>query len=216
MTNKDRYKQAFSALLSSQQFQLKEEEMAQIHNKHKKNIAVAAAIACAVVIGGSGTVYAADIGGIQEKLSIWLYGKQTEVNVTENDNGDGYVFVYDQGNGKEGLSVYSGVSINTDGSRTQLAANELATRISESASVQKDEDGKIWVYFVDQKLDITDMFDKNGICHTTMTHEGKTVHLTITENKYGGYSLSQTDDLAESETSTSTTTTTTNIITTGD
>ena len=129
MTNKERYKQAFSALPSSQQFYLEEAEMMQIHKKHKKNIAVAAAIACAVIIGGSGTVYAADIGGIQEKLSIWLYGKQTEVEVNENENG-GYTFTYDRGNGSEGMSVFGGVSFDADGSETWLTADELAEQIN--------------------------------------------------------------------------------------
>lgn len=189
--------------------------MMQIHKKHKKNIAVAAAIACAVIIGGSGTVYAADIGGIQEKLSIWLYGKQTEVEVNENENG-GYTFTYDRGNGAEGMSVFSGVSFDTDGSETWLTADKLAEQINNSATVEKDADGKVWVYYYDQKQDITDMFAKNDVCQITMTHEGKTVHLTITENGNGGYSLTQTDDNTEPETSTFTTTTTTNIITTDD
>ncbi len=215
MTNKERYKQAFSALPSSQQFYLEEAEMMQIHKKHKKNIAVAAAITCAVIIGGSGTVYAADIGGIQEKLSIWLYGKQTEVEVNENENG-GYTFTYDRGNGSEGMSVFGGVSFDADGSETWLTADELAEQINNSATVEKDADGKVWVYYYDQKQDITDLFTKNGVCQITMTHEGKTVHLTITENGNGGYSLTQTDDNTEPETSTFTTTTTTNIITTDD
>lgn len=215
MTNKERYKQAFSALPSSQQFHLEEAEMTQIHKKHKKNMAVAAAIACAVIIGGSGTVYAADIGGIQEKLSIWLYGKQTEVDVTENENG-GYTFTYDRGNGTEGMSAYGGVSFNADGSQTWLTADELADQINNSATVEKDADGKVWVYYYDQKQDITDQLVNSNVCHITMTHEGKTIYLTISENGNGGYSLTQTSDTPESETSTVTTTTTVNTITTDD
>lgn len=65
MTNKERYKQVFSTLHSSGQFTLEVEEMKQIQKKHRKNMAVAAAVACAVVIGAGGTAYAADIGGIQ-------------------------------------------------------------------------------------------------------------------------------------------------------
>lgn len=215
MTNKERYKQAFSALPSSQQFHLEEAEMTQIHKKHKKNMAVAAAIVCAVIIGGSGTVYATDIGGIQEKISVWLYGKQTEVDVTENENG-GHTFTYDRGNGTEGISVYGDVSFNTDGSQTWLTADELANKINNSATVEKDADGKVWVYYYDQKQDITDLLVENDVCNITMTHEGKTIYLTISENGNGGYSLTQTGDNPEPETSTITTTTTTNIITTDD
>ena len=40
-------------------------------------MAVAAAIVSAVLIGTGGTVYAADIGGIQQKITMWLHGAQT-------------------------------------------------------------------------------------------------------------------------------------------
>ena len=74
MTDRERYKQAFSTLHSSGQFTLEVGEMEQIRRNHRKNMAAAAAIACAVVIGTGGTAYAADIGGIQQKISMWLHG----------------------------------------------------------------------------------------------------------------------------------------------
>lgn len=115
------------------------------------------------------------------------------------------------------MSAYGGVNIDPNGSQTWLTADQLATTISASASIEKDADGKVWIYYYDQKQDITDLFDKNGICQITMTHEGKSIFLTISENEYGGYSLTQTDDTPETSTSTTTTTTTTtNIITTED
>ena len=82
MTNRERYKQAFSALQTSGKISLEVEDMAKLQKKHKKNIAAAAAVACAAFIGVSGTVYAADIGGIQEKVSIWMYGKEADVVIT--------------------------------------------------------------------------------------------------------------------------------------
>lgn len=114
MTNKERYKQAFSVLLSSSQLSLEVEEMAKIHKKHKKNMAVAAAILCAVIIGGSGTAYAADLGGIQEKLSLWIHGSKTEVEVTESGSG-GYTFTY-EADGEIKEMGGGGVSIGEDGS----------------------------------------------------------------------------------------------------
>ena len=55
MTNKERYKQAFSALQSSRKLSLEVEEMAEFQKKRKKNIVAAAAVACAVIVCGSGT-----------------------------------------------------------------------------------------------------------------------------------------------------------------
>lgn len=195
MTNSERYKQAFSALQSSRHHTWEVEEMALIQKKHRKNIAVAAAVACAVVVGAGGTVYAADLGGIQEKISMWLYGTQTEVDVTANgENGyGGYTFTYTQ-DGETRKIGGGGVSINEDGNETWLSADEVAAHMSESADVEQDEDGKVWVYYYDQKIEITNSFDENGVCSLTLTHEDKTIYLEITSNGNGGYTLSQTEN----------------------
>lgn len=195
MTNRERYKQAFSTLQSSSQHTWEVEEMALIQKKHRKNIAVAAAVACAVVIGAGGTAYAADLGGIQEKISMWLYGTQREVNVTENgENGyGGYTFTYMQDGETKSIGG-GGVSIDADGNETWLSADEVAAEMSNSADIAVDEDGRVWVYYYDQKIDITDSFDENGICNLTLTHEDKTVYLEITKDEDGGYSLTQTEN----------------------
>ena len=123
MTNKERYQQAFSALPSSRQLHLEVEEMAQIQKKHKKNIAVAAAVACAALIGASGTAYAADLGGIQTKVNIWLNGRQVEAVETPNENGRSFTFTYEGEDGTESLG-FGGVSIDEDGTVT-IAAKAL-------------------------------------------------------------------------------------------
>lgn len=165
MTNKERYKQAFSTLHSSGQFTLEVEEMKQIQKKHRKNMAVAAAVACAVAIGAGGTAYAADIGGIQQKISIWIRGEQTEVHVTENgENGSGgYTFTYSQEGGTKDIS---------------------------SGGVSLDDSGR--VYYYDQKVEITDAFDESGACSLTLTHDDETVYLEITKHEDGRYSYEQT------------------------
>lgn len=195
MTNKERYKQAFSALQSSGQFHLEVEEMEQIQKKHRKNIAIAAAVACAVVIGGSSTAYAADLGGIQEKISMWLYGTKTDVDVTETDNG-GYIFSYTQ-DGETKTLGGGGVSIDENGNETWMSADEVAADMSQSAQIDKDEDGRVWVYYYEQKIEITDLFDENGVCGMTLTHEDKTSYLEITRNDDGSYSYTQTGDSTE-------------------
>lgn len=169
--------------------------MAFIQKKHRKNIAVAAAVACAVVIGAGGTAYAADLGGIQEKISMWLYGTQREVNVTENgENGyGGYTFTYMQDGETKSIGG-GGVSIDADGNETWLSADEVAAEMSNFADIDVDEDGRVWIYYYDQKIDITDSFDENGICNLTLTHKDKTVYLEITKDGDGGYTFTQTED----------------------
>lgn len=44
------------------------------------------------------------------------------------------------------------------------------------------------------------MFDENNVCTITMTHEGKTIRLEITDNGEGGYSFTQSDVSEDAET----------------
>lgn len=198
MTNKERYKQAFSVLHTSGQSSMEVEKMADIKKKHKRNIVAAAAVACAVIIGGSGTAYAADIGGIQEKVYIWLHGVQTEADIVENGDG-GYTVRYERNGEEQGVTAFGGISIDSDGTFDWLSADELVDALNESADVDEDADGRVWVYYYAQKVDITDLFDDEGICRVKMTHEGQVIYLEIKRGEYGGYPYSQTDDLPEEE-----------------
>lgn len=217
MTNKERYKQAFSTLHSSRKLTLEVEGMEQIRRKHQKNIAVAAAVACAVVIATGGTVYAADIGGIQQKISMWLNGAQTDVQVTENsENGyGGYTFTYTQEGETKNMTA-GGICIDENGNEEWMSADELAEGINKSAYVDVDEDGRVWIYYYDQKIEITESFDENGICSLTLAHGDESVYLKITKDEDGRYSFSQSsissngsaqsDDIAETDTGTTTAT----------
>lgn len=189
MTNKERYKQAFSALHSSAQLSLEVEKMAQIHKKHKANMAVAAAITCAVIIGGSGTAYAADLGGIQEKLSLWLHGKETEVDVTGNGSG-GYTFTYEE-DGEIKEMGGGGIAIDENGNETWLYADELVEDMNRFADVYADENGIVWVYYYDQEIDITDLFDDEGICRLLLSHDGQESYLKVIQEEDGSYPFSQ-------------------------
>lgn len=192
MNNKERYKQAFSALHPSVQLSLEAEKMVKIQKKHKINMAIAAAIICIVIIGGSGTAYAADIGGIREKISMWLYGAQTEVNVTDNGDG-GYTFIYEHDGEIKEMGA-GGISIDENGNETWLSADELAEDMSQHADVVADETGKVWVYYYDQQIDITDRFDQDGICRIMLSHDGATSYLKVIRKEDGSYHYSQSGE----------------------
>lgn len=198
MTNKERYKQAFSALHTSGQSSMEVEKMADIKKKHKRNIVAAAAVACAVVIGGSVTAYAADIGGIKEKVSIWKYGKKTEAEIKENSNG-GYTIRYELNDEEQGLMRLIEVCTGPDWISSGLSADELVAAINDSVDVYEDVDGCVWVYYYDRKVDITDLFDAEGVCRIKMTYEGQAIYLEIERGENGDYPYSQKSDLPEDE-----------------
>ena len=72
MTNKEKYKQAFSVLHTSDHFTMEVAEMALSRKKRNGTAAVAAAAACILLAGGTGTAYAANVGGIQRTIQLWM------------------------------------------------------------------------------------------------------------------------------------------------
>lgn len=198
MTNKERYKQAFSALHTSAQLSLEVEEMALLQKKRRNTTIAAAIAACAIIIGGSGTAYAADVGGIQEKLSMWFHGARTEVEVSDNETG-GYTFRYQTENGETAFQGAGGVVINDDGSITQLSAEELIDDINRNAAVETDESGAVWVYYYDQILNITDLFDEDGICRILLSHDGGLLYLKVLREQDGFCSYSQNTEPLDGE-----------------
>ncbi len=179
MTDREKYKQAFSVLHTSDSFSLEEKKMAKLNRKRAfRNIAAAAA-ACILVIGGSGTAYANNVGGIQRTLQIWMHGELTDAEVTFNGEGS-YDMKYTDSAGSSEEMGGGGVAIEDDGSTRPLSPEELQEHIIETSSdVEFRDDGTVWFICKDQKTDITDKF-KNGYCHVKVTGENnKPVYFTI-------------------------------------
>ena len=177
MTNKERYKQAFSALPSPRKFDLEVGDMIKMQKKHRKNIAVAAAAACAVIIGGSATAYAADIGGIQEKISVWIFGKETETVMTPTGTG-AYSFSYNKDDGSSDSFNYGIADVDADGNITWKPVDDVVSSINETAMVNVDENGRVWVYYYDQKIDITDRFE-DDVCYVKVSNGDETLYMTV-------------------------------------
>ena len=85
MTNKERYKQAFSVLHTSDQFSVEVENMSRLNKKHNIKVAAAALAGCILLAGGTGSAYAGNVGGIQRTVQVWLHGDQTTANMTVSD-----------------------------------------------------------------------------------------------------------------------------------
>ncbi len=184
MTNRDKYKQAFSVLQSSGEISLEVERMA-IMNKRAKMRTAAAAVACVVLAGGSGIVYAADIGGIQRTIQLWINGDQTTANF-EYDGEGTYHITYPSEDGETGEIGGGGVALEDDGTERPLTEEELLETLNDPEVEYKD-DGTVWVYYYDQKIEITDLFE-DGVCYVKLTHEDETLYMTV---KYqAGYCIS--------------------------
>lgn len=81
MTNKEKYKQAFSVLHTSENFSPEVEIMAKLNKKNKIRGIIAAAVAVLTVGGFGTTAYAANLGNIQRQIQIWVHGDQTSATL---------------------------------------------------------------------------------------------------------------------------------------
>ena len=176
MTNKEKYKQAFSVLHTSENFSLEVEKMT-IRNKKRTRKAIAAAVAaCFILVGGSTTAYAANLGGIQRTIQLWIHGDQTDATIRFNSDGS-YNMSYQDETGENVETGGGGVSIEDDGSERALTEEELMDHLDDP-EVKYEEDGTVWVYYYNQKIDITDKFE-DSFCYVTVSNGEETLYMTI-------------------------------------
>ncbi|MDE6905359.1 MAG: DUF4179 domain-containing protein [Lachnospiraceae bacterium] len=186
MTNKEKYKEAFSVLQTSRDFSLEVENMANIRRKQKMNLAVAAFAAC-IIIGGSATAYAADVGGIQEIFSAWIHGEKVTVSVKDDVEDNGYTFSFVDSQGTEKSWGGGGVTIDDEGNETKMSAGELMDGYNNTPQVDTDDAGRVWIFLRDKSFDITDLFDEENICRVALAGEGETYYVKITREEDGSY-----------------------------
>ena len=121
------------------------------------------------------TAYAADIGGIQRKIQIWRYGDQTTA-VLDIQNGEYSV------TGEDGTPMFNGggVAIEPNGSERPLTEEEILEHL-DSPDLLYKEDGSIWVFYRAQQIEITDLYNDDGICYLMLKDGEEVLYLTITK-----------------------------------
>lgn len=190
MTDKEKFQKTFEKLHASpdvitEVLSMSEERKVVSINKKRGMHRVAAAVAAMIIVVGSGSVaYAMDLGGIQRMVQIWIHGEQTDAVFTV-DEGE-YTIEYKD---KEGNTVQQnggGIALEEDGKERPLTEEELWEEVT-APEVEYKEDGTVWVYYKNQKLNITDKFE-NKICYLQLEDGDEVKYLTI---KYqNGYAMS--------------------------
>ena len=115
-----------------------------------------------------------DLGGIQRIVQVWIHGDQTDATFTV-ENGS-YTLDYKDADGNDVHQGGGGVAIE-DGVERPLTADELLEEIN-MPDVEYKEDGTVWVYYLGQKMEITDKF-QDGICYVQLKADGKTQYITV-------------------------------------
>lgn len=185
MTNKEKYRQAFSVLHPSGDLSMEVEHMMINNKKARFGTAAAVAAVCLVLAGGSGAAYAANIGGIQRTIQLWMNGDQTTVEFEYSEDGT-YSLHYPGSDGTLEELGGGGVAIEDDGSERPLTEEELLEELN-SPKVEYQEDGTVWVYYREQGMEITDRFE-DDVCYVKLSDGEETLYMTILYQ--GGYSIS--------------------------
>ncbi|WP_312060253.1 hypothetical protein [Anaerotignum sp.] len=177
MTNKEKYKQAFSTMHIPDEFSLEVKKMTTTsNNKPKLNRLVASIAACVLIVGCATVAYATDFCGIQRTLQLWINGDQTDVTIQFDGNGN-YNMNYIDAEGDSKNRGGGGVFIEDDGTERPLTDDELIEEIT-APDVQYEDNGSVWVYWFDQKIDITDKFE-NNVCYIKLVKGEETLYMTV-------------------------------------
>lgn len=176
MTNKEKYKQAFSVLQTSENFNLEVEKMAILRKKRTMRTIVAAMAGCILLVAASSTAYATNLGGIQRTIQLWIHGDQTDANITIKSDGS-YHMSYLNEDGNITNSGGGGIAIDDDGSERALTEEEIMDHLKDP-NVEYKEDGSVWVYYYNQKIDITDKF-KDDFCYVKLSYGDENLYMTI-------------------------------------
>ena len=183
MTDREKFQKTFSKLHASPDLLTEVMEMAEKRRYHIPKVAVAA-IACVVILGSGTAAYAMNVGGIQRTIQIWIHGDQTDAQFVVEDGS--YTLDYEDENGEAVHRGGGGVAIEDDGTERSLTEEELMEEIN-SPEVEYEEDGSVWIYYKNQKMDITDKFE-DGVCYVELKDGDTIPYMTV---KYqNGYALS--------------------------
>ena len=184
MTNKERYQRTFSALHTSAA--CPKEVNAMTKTKRFRPAKVLALCAAVVLILGLATVaYAANVGGIQRNVQMWFHGDQTDAVLTvEQGEYTEYSATYVDEEGNTHEIGGGGVAYDIFGRPQPLTEEDIMEHLN-APQVEYEEDGSVWVYYCEQRLEISDKFDEEGVCYVQLTKDGKPLYMTV---KYqGGY-----------------------------
>ncbi len=195
MTEKERFQRAFAPLHASPDTMT--EVMKMTERKMKRSALRRAAtlgLAAALVLALGSVAYASDLGGIQRTVQLWLNGEMTDATLTVNEGS--YTLRYPDKDGTEHEMGGGGIAIEDDGTERALTEEEMLEHLNEP-EVEEHEDGTVTVYYLDQKLDVTDKFDEDGVCYVQLEGGEKTIYMTI--KRGNGYATSTTKYILPSE-----------------
>ena len=179
MIDKQQYQRTFGVLHASGDFLKEDFPMNKTnHFPVRKLIILCAAVI--LLLSTSIICYAEDVGGIRTTIQLWIHADQTTA-VMDIQNGE-YALTYEDADGTPREQAGGGVVVNPDGSERPMTDEEIMERVMQQVQmpeVDYKKDGSVWVYYMDQAIDITDQFNDDGICFVQLKNGSDILYLTV-------------------------------------
>ena len=179
MFDKKQYQRTFGVLHASGDF-LKEDFTMQTTKPFPVRRIVILCAAVILIFSMSIVCYAEDVGGIRRTIQLWIHGDQTTA-VLDIQNGE-YTIHYEDADGTPHEQSGGGVAFNPDGSERPLTDEEVMEHVMEEArmpEIDYRKDGSVWVYYMDQEMEITDNFNSDGVCFIQLKNGSDVLYLTV-------------------------------------
>ena len=195
MTEKEKFQRAFALLHASPDTLTEVMKMTeQKHGKRALRRAATLGLAAALVLALAGIAYASDLGGIQYTVQLWLHGEMTDATLPVNEGS--YTLSYPDKDGTRHEMGGGGVAFAPDGAERPLTEEEFFEQLNQPEAEER-EDGTVTVFYLDQKLDVTDKFGEDGVCYVQLEGGEKTIYMTI--KRGNGYATSTTKYILPNE-----------------
>lgn len=183
MMDKQQYQRTFGVLHASGDFLREAQTMKQTrHFSPRRAICLCAAVV--LLLGLAQVCYAADVGGIQRIIQIWIRGEQT--NAVMDIRSGQYHVEYRDADGETHERCGGGVAIEPNGQERPVTEAEMMEYLN-MPEVEYLQDGTVWVYYHDQAMEITDKFE-DGVCFVQLKDGEDVRYLTV--EYQNGYSCS--------------------------
>ena len=186
MTNHERYRRAAGLIRPSREMNTKhyvEEKMMKNKRSFRPLATVCATLVLVLALGVG--AYAANVGGLRSSVNVWLHGDVTEVSIEQVGEGQ-YEITYPDGSVRS-----TGGMADENGQMRGVTMDEVIEEIRTAAEVDEDEDGRIWLYLRDHKIDITDQIAENGDWAQVKVKDGLLAdYITVVWYGDGGCSVS--------------------------
>ena len=170
---------------------LEEAEVYQAASKARKPrrwkgwVSVAACLC--LLLGTSAACYAANVGGIQRQVQLWIDGDKTNVVIEFNGAGE-YALTRKDAAGNVYAEAGGGVKFDRDGKEIPVTEEDLLKEIFAPNVTYEDGRAVLTYYnevsgeYYSHTLDITDLFE-DGACYITLMQEGEPLYITVKYQK---------------------------------